>query len=43
MLEKREQQANEFGLNDEIIKHLYANLVQHFIEEALKYVNNLAK
>ncbi|MCO6536617.1 MAG: chorismate mutase [Gilliamella sp.] len=40
MLEQRKQWSNELGLNGEIIKDLYANLVRYFIDEELKYFKN---
>jgi isochorismate pyruvate lyase len=36
MLEKRKQWADEAGLNGEVIKALYADLVNYFIAEELK-------
>ncbi|WP_257381552.1 hypothetical protein [Snodgrassella alvi] len=36
MLEKRKQWADEMGLNGEVIKALYADLVNYFIAEELK-------
>ncbi|WP_287951944.1 hypothetical protein [Snodgrassella sp.] len=36
MLEKRQQWADELGLNGEVIRTLYADLVKYFIAEELK-------
>ncbi|WP_239423773.1 chorismate mutase [Snodgrassella communis] len=36
MLEKRKQWADELGLNGEVIRTLYADLVKYFIAEELK-------
>ncbi|MCO6549459.1 MAG: hypothetical protein J6580_02135 [Gilliamella sp.] len=43
MLEQRKQWSNELGLNGEIIKDLYANLVRYFIDEELKYFKSKNK
>ncbi|WP_255306966.1 hypothetical protein [Gilliamella sp. Gris1-4] len=43
MLEQRKQWSNELGLNGEVIKDLYANLVRYFIDEELKYFKNKNK
>ena len=43
MLEQRKLWADELGLNGDVIKELYANLVRYFIDEELKYFNNTAK
>ncbi|MGL4386025.1 MAG: hypothetical protein ACRCR8_00645 [Snodgrassella alvi] len=43
MLEQRKLWANELGLNGDIIKELYANLVRYFIDEELKQFKNKAK
>ena len=40
MLEQRKLWANELGLNGDVIKELYANLVRYFIDEELKQFNN---
>ncbi|WP_294614530.1 hypothetical protein [uncultured Gilliamella sp.] len=40
MLEQRKQWAIELGLNGDIIKDLYADLVRYFINEELKYFND---
>ncbi|MCX8749593.1 hypothetical protein ABV523_16165 [Snodgrassella alvi] len=40
MLEQRKLWANELGLNGDIIKELYANLVRYFIDEELKQFKN---
>ncbi|OCG07440.1 isochorismate-pyruvate lyase [Gilliamella sp. wkB178] len=40
MLEQRKQWAIELGLNGDIIKDLYADLVRYFINEELKHFNN---
>ena len=40
MLEQRKQWAIELGLNGDIIKDLYADLVRYFIDEELKYFND---
>lgn len=38
MLVQRQQWAEDFGLDGEVIKNLYSNLVQYFIAEELKSV-----
>lgn len=43
MLDQRKLWANELGLNGDIIKALYANLVRYFIDEELKQFKNKAK
>ena len=43
MLEQRKLWADELGLNGDVIKELYANLVRYFIDEELKYFNNNGK
>ncbi|WP_255306341.1 hypothetical protein [Gilliamella sp. wkB112] len=43
MLEQRKQWAIELGLNGDIIKDLYADLVRYFINEELKHFNNKEK
>ncbi|OCG20170.1 isochorismate-pyruvate lyase [Gilliamella sp. wkB108] len=39
MLEQRKQWASELGLNGDIIKNLYSDLVRYFIDEELKHFN----
>ena len=43
MLEQRKLWADELGLNGDVIKELYANLVRYFIDEELKHFNNNGK
>ncbi|OTQ49923.1 chorismate mutase [Gilliamella apis] len=43
MLEQRKLWADELGLNGDVIKELYANLVRYFIDEELKYFQNREK
>lgn len=43
MLEQRKLWANELGLNGDIIKELYANLIRYFINEELNQYKNKAK
>ena len=43
MLEQRKLWANELGLDGNVIKELYANLVRYFIDEELKHFQNREK
>lgn len=43
MLEQRMVWANELGLDGEVIKKLYANLVKYFINEEMKHFNKVNK
>ncbi|MCX8683140.1 chorismate mutase [Gilliamella sp. B2889] len=43
MLEQRMLWANELGLDGEVIKQLYANLVKYFINEEMKHFNKANK
>lgn len=43
MLEQRKQWANDLGLNGDVIKDLYANLVSYFIKEEMKFFKRKMK
>ena len=43
MLEQRKLWANELGLDGNVIKELYANLVRYFIDQELKHFQNREK
>ena len=43
MLEQRKLWADELGLNGDVIKELYANLVRYFIDEELKHLQHKEK
>jgi isochorismate pyruvate lyase len=43
MLEKRREWAKDEGLNPDAIERLYADLVNHFIEEEMKHWQTSAK
>ena len=43
MLEQRKLWADELGLDGDIIKELYANLVKYFIDEELKHLQHKEK
>ncbi|WP_392552735.1 chorismate mutase [Orbus wheelerorum] len=40
MLEQRKEWAGKLGLDGEVIKDLYSNLVNYFISEELKHFNH---
>lgn len=40
MLDQRMLWATELGLDGEVIKELFANLVKYFINEEMKHFNN---